>query len=658
MNRRYFLAGVAGVPVARALAMAAAPGVRVLDIVHHTHLDVGYTAMPAVVRENQIRYLDAAIACCREDARFRWTIETLLEFDDWWRAASPERRATLQNLVRAGRMDVMAMPFNQTPFMNAMQWEQAMKWIPATLWRQMGIQVAMQNDVNGFPRAGAKALLDRGIPRLMMGINADSGGPPFRRPDAFWWKQPDGRRLFVWLGEHYGSVMNYLVPARDGVRYRTDEASVRKAHAALTERLTALAAEGYGFERLILTHTHPMLYDNGHPYPSLVLFIAEWNRLGLAPALRLTTATDAMLRMEKSVAAKIPTYEGEWTDWWANGDASGPREVAASRVAKRTLAAAFSPVFGPMPERAQPAVSAMLRDLCLFDEHTWGAAGSLSEPHSLLTIGQYVEKSHLAYRPMGRAEALLGRRLRAKTDSLTGDVHVVNPSAEEMSGWATVPVADAKAMSLTPVPGGVPAAIAREGNRARCWFDKLPARSVTSFRLSKEGVPATAGGGPDVKLDPAKWPLSATWPGMARPLFAGGLGDFVCVGTMPWAHRGTLSSMHVKFDAEIRKKALRESNAAYGAAQREETAHSIRFTQEIKHPRLGPSQRVVELWKGEPRARVKVSLDRLSSLNPEVLFLSFDLPEGLPLPVFFERRHDIHAVSGSASRELQGLLRH
>ena len=120
------------------------------------------------------------------------------------------------------------LPFNQTPFLNAMQWQQMMKWIPDGLWRSLNIRVAMQNDVNGFPRAGAMALLDRGIHHLLMGINADSGGPPFRRPDAFWWKLPDGRRLFVWLGEHYGSIMNYLSPARDELRYHTDEKSLRR----------------------------------------------------------------------------------------------------------------------------------------------------------------------------------------------------------------------------------------------------------------------------------------------------------------------------------------------------------------------------------------------------------------------------------------------
>ena len=634
MNRRQFLEGIAAASGMGRAAAQSGSKIRVLDIVHHTHLDVGYTALPAVVRDDQTRYLDAAIDCCRADPGFRWTVETLVELEDWWPAASAARHAALEELVRAGRMDVMALPFNQTSFLNAMQWRRMMTWIPSARWQSLAIRAAMQNDVNGFPRAGAIALLDRGIHHLLMGINADSGGPPFRRPDAFWWKMPDGRRLFVWLGEHYGSVMNYLAPAREGLRYRLDEAALRAAHARLTEHLRAIEVEGYGFDRLILTHTHPQHYDNGYPFPSLAPFVAAWNRLQLAPSLRLTTATDAVHAMERAVGGSIQTLTGEWTDWWANGDASGPREVAASRVAKRALVAAVSPVFGPIPPRAQAAVDGILRDLCLFDEHTWGASMSISAPYDLRTLGQYVEKSDLAYRPLGAADALLERRVRATLDPLAEGVYAVNPAPAEVSGWASVAGVDVKTRSLVDTRTGAAIDLVREGGPARCWLEKLPARTVRAFRTQAEAAaPAPpSAAAPNLKLDADGWPVSAAWPGMRLPLFDGGVGDFLCVGVVPPADRRTITQLHAKFDAELRRRSFRQSGAAYGNARTHETPHTVRFSQEIRHARLGPSTRVLEVWKRDPRMRLIVTLDRLSSIAPEVLFLSFGLPEGLPLP--------------------------
>jgi Glycosyl hydrolases family 38 N-terminal domain len=534
MNRRQFLTGIAA-----ASGISRADGqnglkIRSIDIIHHTHLDIGYTALPAVVRDNQVRYLDAAVDSCYADPRFRWTVESLVELDDWWRQASIARRASLESLVRAGRIDVMGLPCNQTPFLNAAEWRQMMNWIPPAIWRTLGIRAAMQNDVNGFPRAGAIALLGRGIHHLLMGINPDSGGPPFRRPDAFWWKMPDGRRLFIWLGEHYGSMINYLAPACDGVRYHADEDSLRAAHAKLTEHLRAIEAEGYGFDRLILTHTHPQHWDNGYPFPSLAPFIAAWNRLQLVPALRLITATSSVFEMEHLVGDRIPTYEGEWTDWWANGAASGPREVSASRAAKRTLAAAASPVFGPMPAKAQATMALALRDLCLFDEHTWGASTSISAPYSLNTLGQYVEKSDLAYRPMGVAEALLLRRARAKIDPLPEGVYAINAAPVEISGWATVNGVDPKFRSLVNSRTGDSTDLIREGSAARCWFEGLPAQSITGFRIhTGPGMPPPASEEPALKLDGAQWPVSASWPGVPRPLFDGSFGDFLSVTSVP-----------------------------------------------------------------------------------------------------------------------------
>src|SRR5262249_3800997 len=157
------LRGIAAAPGIGRAAVQAGSKIRSIDIVHHTHLDVGYTALPSVVRDDQARYLDAAIDCCRADPLFRWTVETLVELDDWWPAASARRRAALPSQLRAGRMDVMGLPFNQTAFLNAMQWRSMMNWIPSALWQSLGIRAAMQDDVNGFPRAGAMALLDRGI---------------------------------------------------------------------------------------------------------------------------------------------------------------------------------------------------------------------------------------------------------------------------------------------------------------------------------------------------------------------------------------------------------------------------------------------------------------------------------------------------------------
>lgn len=71
---------------------------------------------------------------------------------------------------------------NNRPFMNAAQWQTMVRWLPEELWRQVDPKVAIQNDVNEMPRAGALALLDLGGRYLLTGSNKDSGGVPFPPP--------------------------------------------------------------------------------------------------------------------------------------------------------------------------------------------------------------------------------------------------------------------------------------------------------------------------------------------------------------------------------------------------------------------------------------------------------------------------------------------
>ena len=133
-------------------------------------------------------------------------------------------------------------------------------WLPEDLWEAVRPQTAVQNDVNGFPRAGALALLDRGVKYLFSGINNDSGGPPLPRPAAFWWKMPDGRRLFVWLSLTYGEGFFFFettewrrgpVPLAADARYRPPRAgeilspaepALRAAHRQCLSRLRQLGA--------------------------------------------------------------------------------------------------------------------------------------------------------------------------------------------------------------------------------------------------------------------------------------------------------------------------------------------------------------------------------------------------------------------------------
>ena len=652
--------------------------IRRVDIIAHSHADIGYTDHPMVTRLRQMQYLDIAIdavlATENTDEKFYWTAEASHCIDDWWREASPTRREDLIRAVRTGQLEITALAMNQSPFMNAEQWTQmVLQWLPEEVRQAADIKIGMQVDVNGCPRVAAVRMLDHNISLLWTSINGFNGGPPFPYRSAFWWKMPDGRRLFVWLNAGYGDAFwlfhdydwrqgpvpestdtRFRTP-REGDFFRADEESVRKYHRRVCEQLRHLEQHGYRYPSLPVSIVNQWRMDNDPPFPDWPKFVATWKRLGLKPEIRLTTATAALESLRSSVGDSLPEYEGEFTDWWANGTASGPREVAASRETKRLLAAATSPVFGAMTDSAQTKEAVILRELCFFDEHTWGSIDSIGRPHDLDVWGQYNEKSRYAYHAVGLAKLLLSQRARNKYYQEENGYYLVNTAPEPWSGWINVPATafrepieafwDVDSSRVFPVErrrgflqfyrAGSPEDISPEsdqgtiadsapGQATRFWIDNLPGNSSMRLVSDKAGNAASPELSlPSIETDDHGWPISTQW-GEQR-LFDGPQGNFVSVGFTKFNGRWLYNEL-LQGDKSKRQETLAWTHAEpAGPTTVEETPYTICYRQSLQHPRLKWLTRTLEVHKAEPRARLSVRLYRISSELPEWFFIGTSL---------------------------------
>ena len=664
-----------------------------VDIIHHSHADIGYTDHPMVTRLRQMHYLDIAIDAvlatenADESEKFYWSAEASHCIDDWWREASPTRRNDLIRAIKTGQLEITALAMNQAPCMNAKQWGQmVVQWLPEEVQKAATIKVGMQIDVNGCPRAGALKMLDNQVHFLWTSINGFNGGSPFPSRTAFWWKMPDGRRLFVWLNQGYGDVFWLLhdynwrqgpVPEstdthfrtpREGDFLRSDEESVRKYHRRFCEQLRGLERGGYSYPSLPVSLVNQWRMDNDPPFPDVTKFVATWKRLNLKPELRLTTVASALESLRASIGDSLPEYEGEFTDWWANGIASGPREVAASREAKRLLAAAVSPVFGPMPESAKESEKRIVRELCFFDEHTWGSIDSIGRPHDLDVLGQYNEKSRYAYHAVGLAKLLLSQRARSKYYREENGYHLINTAPESWSGWVNVlstafrePIEafrDVQSNRIFPLErrrGFEPFSRAQSpddispeadhgtiadnapGRMVRFWVDDLPGHS--SLRLVRtdpqetvlpeRGLPERDL--PTVKTDEHGWPLSAQWGDQL--LFDRSPGHFVSVGFTKFNGRWLYGEL-LHGDKSKRQETLVWHDAEpVGTTAIEETPYTISYKQSLRHPRLKWLTRTLEIHKTSPRASLTVRLYRTSSELPEWFFIGSSLAvDGKAMP--------------------------
>lgn len=168
-------------------------GFKYIDIVHITHTDYGYTDHALIAVDLHKRFIDVALDLALKtkdeipENRFAWTVEALDPFYSWWNSASEDRRESMLDMIENKQIGINAMPFHIHPYANKEQWDEMFDWIPKDMWSQLDIEVGMQHDVNGFPRAAATRLLDRDIHYIWTGINPHWGGSPVEQPGAFWW---------------------------------------------------------------------------------------------------------------------------------------------------------------------------------------------------------------------------------------------------------------------------------------------------------------------------------------------------------------------------------------------------------------------------------------------------------------------------------------
>ena len=412
------------------------PRIKEIWCMPHSHLDIGYTHPQPMLLELQVDYLDQALDLCDatkdypDGTRFCWTVEATYVLKKWLESADEEKKRRLREAVSRGQFCVTAMPFHTTPCVDAN--EMAHMFYDLDEIRSVtgdGIKIAINHDVNGQPWTMGQMLLDCGVDFYLTGINTHFGGIPMPRPAPFLWETADKRRLLTFVGEHYSLFSQFLF---------TWEHSTARMHEGASDYADWLEQKGYSLDFAFLTATNPPLFDNNCPDLQLPDMIREYNAEGHEFTLRLVTANDLRKRIMKM--PDVPVMGGDWTDYWNFGAGSTAKETRVCRLAKAALRQSeVVDSFKNAPDKRRERIrKACMESALVYDEHTWGASQSVTQPDSFETSSQYVHKIKKAYEAADLAGYLLGSSLEALADNPhqaneLGGVLVVNTSAAEQT---------------------------------------------------------------------------------------------------------------------------------------------------------------------------------------------------------------------------------
>lgn len=439
-----------------------------VSLVHHSHFDIGYTDLQGRVITEQLAYLDDALRLAEADptdgpSTFRWSVESIWVLREWISRRRPETVDRFMAQVRAGRIEVAALPFNMhTETCSTEELHGLLRYARDIAEKyDLEFPVAYQTDVPGCVAGTVDALSDAGVKYLAVAHNWAGRSVPYLGdgkdvPRLFWWESPAGNRVLVWMtttaqGMAYQEAANLgfcdtvehvedLLPL-----YLTNEETLPFPY---DENCFGFALGDGEFDRAPFPfneiHLRVMgrVGDNCPPNRRLNEIVAAWHERWEYPRLTVTRSQDFFEAVEAAHADEIPTYVGDWNDWWADGVGSAARHLqmnrgSQARLAQLTTVAAMLGDDAPaLMERVDQAWEAVE----LFDEHTWGAALPWTSGDTAYATGtdQWHWKAEKAIRGEQDSWLLEQEVLRAFADTHGGaadaSIWVVNTAGTARGG--------------------------------------------------------------------------------------------------------------------------------------------------------------------------------------------------------------------------------
>ena len=473
-----------------------------VNFVQHSHTDIGYTRPQTEIMGEHLRYIDYALDFCDatdhypDDAKFRWTCEAAFAVDAYLRSRPQAQIDRLKKRIEEGRIEISGMYFN----FDEMPDEQtlAASLYPFDRFRKEGIPVktAMQNDVNGIGWCFNDYFNSLGVNYLNMGTHGHRALICFEKPTAFWWESPSGNRMLTFRAEHY-------MTGNTAFGIHTD--NFKEFENKLMAYLLDLDEKGYEYKTIPIQYSG-YLTDNAPPSTLANEMIQKWNIKYQWPKLRQALVSEFFEDLETNHSNDLPVYRGAWPDWWTDGFASGAREAAASRITHTDLIAyqgalSMASMMGSeMPEGINDRILDANRALLYYDEHTFGAAESVSDPYGRNTMEQraikesYVWEAFRRSRMIGEETMGLLQSHFSKEENPT--VLVFNTLNFQRSGLVQVYIdhqilPPGKKFAFTAPNGermaAQPLARRHDGTYWGIWVKDMPAFGYKKLQLTLEG---------------------------------------------------------------------------------------------------------------------------------------------------------------------------
>ncbi|MBN2650786.1 MAG: hypothetical protein JXR63_00260 [Spirochaetales bacterium] len=489
-------------------------------LIHHTHLDIGYTHPQQEVLEIQWRHLEKAMDLIEatssnpEGERFVWNPEGMWGVEKWLEQASAENRARFIKHVQAGSIGLSGFYASLHTYYPRPAELMAMCSAGRELADITGVNIrnAMITDVPGWSWGLVETMAKNGIRYFSAGPNEfDRIGNIFeaRGDRPFWWVSPSGKEkvlVFVhgkgYSWAHEWGTEKYKGP--DVYPFPTRHVSGDDTSKWFLSYLDSLEKSDY-YPYDILPMRYNVGADNGPPDEYITQRISRWNRANPKVQIKLVTVDQAMEAFEKKYGDLLPEYQGDFSGYWEDGAMSTAREVgivrdAAEQIERLYQTSAISKQSDDFLKKSYKTQ----KEIILFDEHTWGAHNSIWQPDLEFVKSQWAWKRQRALDSADFSSQMVKSKVAELSAPVDGSLSFFNPHSWSLSEVFYIPAEKAgDYISVEDLSGQLlPSQKLSDGRIA--FFSEIPPFGQLSVRLSSLKFQGEAIAHSEVRLSNSK----------------------------------------------------------------------------------------------------------------------------------------------------------
>jgi len=418
-----------------------------IPIAHH---DLGYTDTIEGVLHKYCGIYNDVIRFCDEtedfpeEAKFRYMVEEAWSIQHFMEKCSEGTREKLAKYIKQGRIEIPALYGNEISGICSHEELIRLMYPSFRISREYGakIRAGSITDIPGLSWGLPTVLAGAGIRYFFAGLpnyfqwgrndihtfwDEETVLRPHGKPDAFYWKGPDGEKVLVYYQGSYGCwsphSYNEIMEGLSGMLNDMDKRGCP---------FSVMRYGGYGCG------------DNTATDIIVSHLVKEWNSKWAYPKLIVATNSMFFEKLEKQCEG-LRTYSGELphTDY-AVGAMSSALETTINRVTHDKLNSAekLAAIASIKTDDHYPAddIRDAYQNMMLYDEHTWGKS------HQVGNVQDWAwnEKSKYSYKASGLAETILSRSADriARSISIKEDcqnIIVFNPLSFQRTDLVNIP---------------------------------------------------------------------------------------------------------------------------------------------------------------------------------------------------------------------------